>query len=130
MHFPTESDRQIAVVFTLTIILAFLLEGYVSGLALTAVSLAAAAFIMTLSRAIDWAGFYSARRVEEIRTPPARDQTARIAHDLRTQISIVMLQLDKIGDPRIRQVEADLRQLTKLVDGLSNSPSESTVKAQ
>lgn len=41
-----------------------------------------------------------------------------VAHDLRTHISIILLQLNKVPDPRVRAAEDDLKELADAIDNL------------
>ena len=44
--------------------------------------------------------------------------TARTAHELRTPLSIMLLELERIDDPRARRLEADVAAMTQAVDRL------------
>ncbi len=43
---------------------------------------------------------------------------ARAAHELRTPLSVIMLELGRIDDPRVRRLEADVRGMSETVDHL------------
>jgi signal transduction histidine kinase len=43
---------------------------------------------------------------------------ARAAHELRTPLSVIMLELGRIEDPRVRRLEADVRAMSSTVDHL------------
>ena len=43
---------------------------------------------------------------------------ARAAHELRTPLSVIMLELERIDDPRVRRLEADVRGMSETVDHL------------
>ena len=45
--------------------------------------------------------------------------TPSIAHDLRTRLAIVTLQLNKIQDPRARAIEHDVKDLSDSIDQLA-----------
>ena len=54
-------------------------------------------------------------------TPLTDEQTqiaSTLSHDLRTQLSIIQLQINKIPDPRARVAEHDIRDLTTTIDRL------------
>jgi signal transduction histidine kinase len=43
---------------------------------------------------------------------------ARAAHELRTPLSIMLLELERSSDPRVRKLEADVRSMSDMVDRL------------
>lgn len=45
--------------------------------------------------------------------------TSAVAHEIRTPLAAIQLTLGKIDDPRARQAEADMRQLSRFVDQMT-----------
>jgi signal transduction histidine kinase len=56
-------------------------------------------------------------RVEEL-VKSQRLFIARAAHELRTPLSIMLLELERVDDPRVRRLEADVRSMSDQVDRL------------
>ena len=106
--------------FALTALMASAaLQFWLEGVVLTATALACAAVVQAV-----WAAFglspWHTRSVQSEPEDRSRE-ISRLAHDLRTHLAIITMQLNKIPDPGARSAEADIRALTDSVDRLADA---------
>lgn len=104
-----------------TLLSAILLEPFFAGAMLTAAALSLAGGAQwILLQLVGQGGAASGPCANALQSRQDAEQAAsKLSHDLRTQLSIIQLQLNKIPDPRARVAEEDIRALTGSIDQLA-----------
>lgn len=106
--------------FALTALMASAgLQFWLEGVVLTASALGCAAVVQAVWAALGLSPWR--RRPVQPQPEDGGREISSLAHDLRTHLAIITMQLNKIPDPRARAAEDDIRALTDSVDRLADA---------
>lgn len=109
-------DRPVIIFASLTLICAAVLGFVGTGPLIAYLAVIAAAALAVGGRAI-FKNFGSPKTAA-LSSQQSSSQARAVAHDLRTQISIILLQLNKVQDPRVRAAEDDLKDLAETIENI------------
>lgn len=112
----TKRDRPVVIFAALTLLCAAIFEHVSAGSHVAFLAIFVAAALLFSGRALQSYFNTSGEIHSTVMQPPPKNSTRAIAHDLRTQISIILLQLNKVSDPRVRAAEDDLKDLADAID--------------